>query len=465
MTQQTWFPVGVTVAALLIVPTGVMAGPHEIPGQYIVELKPGVDPDVVSRAHGVAPLHRYTIINGFAARMPDRVVQRLAADGRVEAISADLVVHAFIRPPATPAPGTGRSGRDAGAALSPTEVLTPEAQAGVRRIGAEAAWAKGYKGTGVKVAVIDTGIDCTHPDLAANCKGGVNLLASGQPAADDHGHGTHLAGIIAARQDNGFGVAGVAPEAWLYRVKVLDGNGSGALSTVIKGIDWAAANGMNVANLSLGAFDFSLGTGPMCRAVRRATLRGITVVAAAGNSAFEALFFTPANCQHSLTGSAFVESDGVPGGFGALIDSEADDTFAETFSNYSNYCYDLDADGSCTEADAYVVDLMAPAVAVLSTCPTYAVTLNQPPYNAPQSYCALTGTSMAAPHMAGAAALLIGRGIASTPAHVRIALTTNGSCTGGVTDTGTGGSNTCPEPWADDYDLAWEPLLAVGWVP
>lgn len=67
--------------------------------------------------------------------------------------------------------------------------------------------------------------------------------------------------------------------------------------------------------------------------------------------------------------------------------------------------------------------------------------------------------------MAGAAALLIGRGIASTPAQVRIALTTNGSCTGGVTDTGTGGSNTCPEPWADDYDLAWEPLLAVGWVP
>lgn len=143
--------------------------------------------------------------------------------------------------------------------------MTPEqVPTGVSRIGASLA---GTTGAGVPVAILDTGVDPCHPDLVGNLKGGVNLTAKGnKPPKDGHGHGTHVAGIIGAAL-NGFGVVGVAPEAWLYAVKVLGDDGSGSLSTMIKGLDWAVSNGMRVANLSLGALDLSLGSGPMCKAV------------------------------------------------------------------------------------------------------------------------------------------------------------------------------------------------------
>jgi subtilisin family serine protease len=311
-------------------------------------------------------------------------------------------------------------------------------------------------GVGVKVAVIDTGIDPCHPDLQGNYKGGKNLrVKRDQPPKDDNGHGTHVAGIIGAAQ-NGFGVVGVAPEVALYAVKVLDSQGSGSLSTVIKGLDWAVKNGMQVANLSLGAFDLSLGTGPMCTAVTNAVKAGVTVVAAAGNDAFDAVYFTPANCLYSLTVSAFADADGAPGGTGGSITFsgrvENDDTFAQTFSNYSNYCWDLDKDGVCTDADSPVVDLMAPGVAIHSTMPTYPVTLGNSPYGT------LTGTSMATPHVTGAAALYLQAHPGVLPKQVRLGLTTSGECVGGV---GTGGPLTCPMRWTDDPDFAWEPLVSA----
>jgi hypothetical protein len=137
----------------------------------------------------------------------------------------------------------------------------------------------GQGGAGIKVAVIDTGIDCGHQDLAGGCVYGANFVNGSQPF-DDNGHGTHVGGIIAARQ-NGVGVVGVAPEATVYAVKVMDSTGSGSWSNVAMGIDWAVRNGMHVINMSLGAHDREPGGG---RCGRAGGGCGRLVVASAGNS-------------------------------------------------------------------------------------------------------------------------------------------------------------------------------------
>jgi subtilisin len=454
MIPVTRLVMAVALALPLVFLSGARADGQEIPGQFIVELKPGVDRDALIALHGIGPIFRYNLIHGFAARLPVPLLQRLRADARVAAISPDLVVSAFARP--------ARAGRVTSSATTANDVFGPEAQTGVRRIGADVAAINGFRGANVKVAVIDTGIDCLHPDLL-NCDGGVNLINPALSSADDNGHGTHVAGIIAATGGNGFGVQGVAPDARLYAVKVLDAKGSGALSTVIQGLNWAASNGMRIANVSLGGFDFWLGNNAICTAIANAVSGGMTVVAAAGNSKFDALYFTPANCRYSLTVSAFADFDGADGGLvtpaGA---SEMDDTFAQTFSNYSTYCHDVDRDRKCTGVDKYVVDLMAPGVDIVSTMPTYPVTLNAAPSNKSLYYDKLSGTSMATPHVSGAAALLIGIDPTSTPEQVRRALRNHGECVGGAFDATSG---RCPMRRTDDPDNAWEPLLSVGSLP
>lgn len=454
MIPATRLMVAVALGLFLLFLTGARADGQQIPGQFIVELKPGVDRDAFLALHGIGPLQRYTIIHGFAARLPAPLLQRLQADPRVAAISPDIVVSAFA--------GPARAGRVGSSAATAMDVFDPEPQTGVRRIGADVAVSLGLTGNGVNVAVIDTGIDCLHPDLQPNCQGGVNLLNQTPSSDDDNGHGTHVAGIIAAA-GNKFGVQGVAPEAGLYAVKVLDAKGSGALSTVIQGLNWAAGKGVRVANLSLAGFDFSLGSNAVCTAIANAVTGGMTVVVAAGNSSSEALFYTPANCRFSVTVSAFADFDGLPGSlFTPAGVTEKDDTFAQTFSNYSNYCYDVNRDRKCTGVDKFIVDLMAPGVDIVSTLPTYAVTLNAAPYNKSLYYDKLSGTSMATPHVAGAAALLIQANPAVTPEQVRSALRTHGECVGGAFNATTG---RCPMRWTDDVDNAWEPLLSVGSLP
>lgn len=149
---------------------------------------------------------------------------------------------------------------------------------GIDRIGANKVWSYS-RGRNVKVAVLDSGIDLNHPDLKENIKGGVNALNPLRRADDDNGHGTHVAGTIAAA-DNGTGVVGVAPSAHIYSVKIIDRNGEGKLSDIIGGLDWCLRNKMQVANLSVGTSAQSMG---LRQAVRRATNAGIILVAAAGN--------------------------------------------------------------------------------------------------------------------------------------------------------------------------------------
>ncbi|MFA6029699.1 MAG: S8 family peptidase [Elusimicrobiota bacterium] len=151
---------------------------------------------------------------------------------------------------------------------------------GIERVRAAAAWPL-TRGAGVKVAVIDTGIDPTHPDLRV--LGGYSSITHDEKFADGHGHGTHVAGTIAAL-DDGKGVVGVAPEVALYGVQVLGADGSGSFATVIEGIQWAVEHKMDVANMSLGA---SEGTPALEEAVKAAAEAGLTIVAAAGNSGGE----------------------------------------------------------------------------------------------------------------------------------------------------------------------------------
>jgi subtilisin len=171
----------------------------------------------------------------------------------------------------------------------------------------------GLKGAGVGVAILDTGIDLTHPDLSKNVKGGYNALAGQDPKTyqDDNGHGTHMAGIIAARA-NGLGVIGAAYQAKLYAVKVLDQYGSGRLSDLINGLGWVRANQIRVVNMSLG---FSEGSPLLEQAIERLYEAGVIMVASAGNHS--------TNCAQDGGGD-----DG--GGDGSAQDGGGDDGGGDT---------------------------------------------------------------------------------------------------------------------------------------
>ncbi len=224
----------------------------------------------------------------------------------------------------------------------------------------------GQGGAGARVAVLDTGVDCGHEDLAGGCVYGANFSGAAQPF-DDHGHGTHVAGIIGARA-NGVGTIGVAPESTVYAVKVLAANGSGALSWVAAGIDWAVANGMDDINMSLSA---SVNSQALADAVAAAQAAGVLVVTAAGNGGCCNTVGYPAR----LPGAMAV---------GAVDAADVIASFSSTGPE---------------------VDVTAPGVAVRAPVPTGTCTLCDP-----TGYKVLSGTSMATPHVAGVGALLMSRG-------------------------------------------------------
>ena len=151
----------------------------------------------------------------------------------------------------------------------------------VPHISADVAHASGNFGTGVKIAVLDTGIDYRHPELVNSYRGGHDFVFDDTDPMDDNyiSHGTHVAGIIAAAK-NGTGVVGVAPEADIYAVKVMDGGGFGAVEWIIEGIEWAVANRMDVINMSLSGGDSQA----LHDACDRARAAGVLLVAAGGNS-------------------------------------------------------------------------------------------------------------------------------------------------------------------------------------
>ena len=301
---------------------------------------------------------------------------------------------------------------------------------GIERVDAEPVDSSNL-GSAVTIAIIDTGIDLDHPDLnvvqSTNCaKGGPfggNCKVGG--GDDDNGHGTHVAGTAAALNNNA-GVVGVAAGADLWAVKVLDKNGSGWMSWIIGGIDYVTANAdqIDVANMSLGC---ECESNALDSAIANSVAAGVTYVVAAGNSDKDASTFSPANHQDVVTVSAIADSDGKCGGQGSSTNYGADDTFA-SFSNYGD-----------------AVDIAAPGVDIYST-------------HMNGGYATFSGTSMASPHVAGAAAILIVSDSNLTPALVRDALIANGVSQVQLCadlNSGFGGFSGDPDSFA-------EPLVYVG---
>ncbi len=334
----------------------------EARGRYLIVLRDATPSarDVAaehSRRHGAeVDLVYQHALKGYAADLPEQALEGIRRDPRVAFIEPDQVVQANSQLVPT---GVGRI-------FAPTNpTLDIDATDDVR--------------VDVDVAILDTGIDPAHPDLnvvsIADCTASSSLgFCVDDAGRDDHGHGTHVAGTAAAL-DNGLGVVGVAPGARLHGVKVLSATGSGLLSWAVGGIDWVTerSDSIEVVNMSLGCECTSIA---LDRALANSVDRGVVYAVAAGNSDADASAFSPAGHPDVITVSALADFDGAPGGTGAAsCRVDADDTLGE-FSNWGPE-----------------VEVAAPGVCVYST------SLNG-------GYRTMSGTSMAAPHVAGAAAIL-----------------------------------------------------------
>ncbi|GAA4719996.1 Subtilase family protein [Promicromonospora umidemergens] len=244
------------------------------------------------------------------------------------------------------------------------------------QIGAPAAWEAGYTGEGVTVAVLDSGVDRTHPDLDDVVVGAKDFTGSGN-TKDHYGHGTHVASIALGSGDASGGEnRGVAPGADLLVGKVLDEFGGGEMSSVVDGMEWAAGEGADVVNLSLGESEnYTDGTDPTSVALDTLSARhGTLFVVAAGNDGEYGTVATPGAASSALTVGAVDDADDVA-----------------TFSSRGPRALD----------QAIKPDVTAPGVEIVA-----ARAAGTKPGSGTGKYVAWSGTSMAAPHVAGAAAVL-----------------------------------------------------------
>lgn len=328
-------------ACLSVAPAASHAGKATTYVDVLIGFKtpPGqADRDFIKKQGGTVK-HSYWIVPAMAIRVPEQALAGLSKNPNVALVEPDGLM-----------------------SINDAEL---DSAWGVKRIGSEAAHLAGQRGTGVKIGVIDTGIDYTHPDLDANYKGGWDFVNNDAYPMDDHGHGTHIAGTIAA-EDNGMGVVGVAPNAQLYALKVLDSTGYGYFSNMIAAVQWCVQNGIHVTNNSYGSYS---DPGSIFKqAYDNANAAGLVMVAAAGNA-----------------GSSGGTEDNVawPARYSSVVAVAATDG-----SNYR-------ASWSCTGP---AIELAAPGVSINSTMPG-------------GGYGYKSGTSMACPHAVGAAAVLMGAGL------------------------------------------------------
>jgi len=382
--------------------------------RWIVVLRSGAKLDAATARAGRLGITRdrtfRNAVHGYSAKLTGVQLAALRSDPDVSAVVPDAVI-------------------------SMTGQTTPR---GVRRVFGLRSHIAGINGSNERVdadvAIVDTGIDASHPDL--NVVGGHNCSTSNPNAwGDANGHGTHVAGTVGAI-DNGIGVVGVAPGVRLWAVRILNSAGDGLISWYVCGLDWIAAQrdpvdpklplfeAVNMSVAKTGTDDHNCGLTNrdlMHQAICRLVASGVTVVAAAGNNSFNASRLIPASYDEVITVSALADTDGIPGGLGGNAcyswgTYDRDDTFAD-FSNYGGD-----------------IDLIAPGKCILSTLPG-------------NRYGYLSGTSMAAPHVTGAVALYKSSRPRATPAEVRAALRAAGT-----------------QDWntATDPDGVHEPLLNVA---
>nr|WP_275983881.1 S8 family peptidase [Paenibacillus hamazuiensis] len=237
----------------------------------------------------------------------------------------------------------------------PNDVLYSRYQWNLPLIETEKGWSLTKGSQDVVVAVVDTGVDLNHPDLKDQLVSGLNVVSPDSPPQDDVGHGTHVSGVISALVNNNLGVAGMSWYNRIMPVKVLDSSGAGSTYSVAQGIIWATDHGAKVINMSLGNYaDAQF----LHDAIRYAFDRDVVLIAASGND----------NTDRPGYPAAYPEVFAV-----AATDSQKNKA---SFSNYGDY-----------------IDVAAPGVSIASTFPH-----NQ--------YAALSGTSMASPHVTALAALI-----------------------------------------------------------
>ena len=272
------------MAALVAVWAVLMAGPvllgtqaeaaGKVPVLISFSSQPGAADQAAVRGAGGTIKYTYHLVPAIAASVSPSAIPGLLRNPRITRIDPDIEVRAV-------------------------EQVLPW---GVDRLDSEAVHAAGNKGAGAKVAVLDTGIDLEHPDLAV---AGQKNCASGRNADDKNGHGTHVAGTVAAL-DNSIGVIGVAPEASLYAVKVLGNGGMGSYGDVICGLQWAVDNSMQVTNNSYGSSGDPGAT--VKAAFDNAYAAGVLNVGAAGNASGGPVIY-PAKWDSVVAVSATTDTD------------------------------------------------------------------------------------------------------------------------------------------------------------
>ena len=304
---------------------------------------------------------QHQLINAISADIPESTIHKMKQNPNIRYIEDDIYVHITKK-----------------AQLPPQQI-----DWGVYRVNAPSAW-NNTTGSGVKIAIIDTGINKKHPDLTVS--GGINLLgiSSSKKWNDDNGHGTHVAGIIAAH-NNSIGVIGVAPDAEVYAVKVLDQYGSGRISDVIEGIEWAVQNDMDIISMSLGTTEYSQALNDSSASAYNA---GILLVASAGNN-----------------GDGNLSTNDV------MYPAKLESVIAVSAIDRNNMAVSWSADGS-------KVELAAPGVGIYSTW-------------LDGGYHSMSGTSMATPFVSGVAALMLQDNAGASPDEVRVAMA-NGAIDLGV---------------------------------
>ncbi|MDN4592861.1 S8 family peptidase [Polycladomyces subterraneus] len=316
------------------------------PGEVIVKFKNGTNTSTKQAVHsqesGQVLFHSkeigFDVVKIPSGKSVTQVVREYRNNPNVEYAEPNYIYHAD---------------------WTPNDPYFSTQQWGPQKVQAPAAWDITKSNSNVWIAIVDTGVQYDHPDLAGKVYAGYDYVDNDWDPYDGNGHGTHCAGIAAATTNNGTGIAGMAPNASILAVRVLDSSGSGTLDDVANGIIYATDAGANVISLSLGS---TAGAQTLKDAVDYAWNHGVVVVAAAGNNGLSTPNY-PAYYSNAIAVAATTSSD-----------------VKASYSNWGSW-----------------VDVAAPGSSIYSTYPT-------------NSYASLSGTSMATPHVAGLAGLLAAQG-------------------------------------------------------
>ena len=366
------------LAAALVGPPGVAAVYPAAGGPLaraivMLDRQPNAADRQAVRTAGGTVRHAYTLIDAMAVEIPANAIRGLRRNPHITSVELDATITTLE--PVAAAESTGEYEYDNAW--------------GVVHIGAKPVHDAGIWGQGVRVAVVDTGIDYVHdqppaleppvvdPEFNASYRGGYDFVNDDADPMDDNGHGTHVAGTLAAER-NWYLVVGVAPRVDLYALKILAADGSGYESDLILALQWAVDHDMDVVNMSLGTHDV---VSALQAAVESAAAAGLLMVAASGNTVtFQEMWY---GCAVTY-----------PGAYPQVL--------ATTFTNPNNALTGY----SCTGPE---VDFASPGDNIFSPVP-----IGSCQNCSPNGYLPLSGTSMASPHLAGTVALLLGAGIADS---------------------------------------------------